>query len=307
MKKVCRAANAALLAVLAAGCGNDTKPGLPVDAPVPVEITGVGISARVETRATITGGSIGVFRTGTGYTEQYEKYTYDSGWRPSPSANDIIVGGGDATVCAYYPYDEAANRSGTGFILEAGGWTELKDLCYATTGPTVSNKQPYVSFAMKRAYARLKLSITRTSNYVGNCNVTNVNIKNSGSNYFMTRRRLDISNQGYIGGGITGGGWTYGLNLGNISPGATNTAYDVLVPPQPVDGGLIITLPIDGVNRSVNIDAGYFTGGELAAGKQYTVSLTITDVAVILNGNINMNDMVPDGTVIQNDEPIKIF
>lgn len=303
MKTVYRIANVVLLAVLAAGCGNDMNTGLPADAPVPVEITGAGITAGVETRATITGGSIGVFRTGSGYTEQYEKYTYDSGWKPSPSANAIIVGGGDATVCAYYPYDEAANRTGTGFILEVGGWSEQKDLCYAATSG-VSNKNPQVSFPMKRAYARLKLSITRTANYVGDCNVTNVNIRNGSNNNFITRRVLDISNSISSGDVNTGGGWTNGLDLGNIGIGTTNTAYDVLVPPQQINGGLMITLPIDGLNRAVTVPAASFSN-ELGAGKQYTVSLTITDVAVILNGSININDYI-SGENLQNDVPVEI-
>lgn len=292
---------ALLTAFLAAGCGNEMNTGLPADAAVPVEIAGAGITAGVQTRASITAGSMGVFRTGTGYPEQYEKYTYNNGWQPT--ANAIIVGGGDATVCAYYPYDDAAAHTGTGFVLEAQGWSELKDFSYATTGATVSNKAPYVSFAMKRAYARLKLSITRKANYVGNCNIANVNIRHSGNNSFLTRRVLDISNNATSGDVNAGGGWTHGLNLGNIAPGVTNNAYDALVPPQPVNGGLLITLPIDGVNRSVSIDAGYFTNRELGAGKQYTIRLTITDVAVILNGNININDLVLDGTGIQNDDP----
>ena len=304
MKTAYRTVTVVLLAVLAAGCGNEKDTELPADALVPVEIAGAGISAEVQTMATITVCSIGVFRTGANYTQQYEKYTYNNGWKPS--ANTIYVGGGDATVCAYYPYVDAAAHTGTGFVQEAQGWSELKDLSYATTGATVSNKAPYVSFAMKRAYARLKLSITRNANYVGNCNIVNVNIRHSGNNSFLTRRVLDISNGTSSGDFNTGGGWTYGLNLGNVAPGATNTAYDALAPPQPVSGGLIITLPIDGVNRSVSIDAGYFTNRELGAGKQYTIRLTITDVAVILNGNININDLVLDGTGIQNDDPTLI-
>lgn len=307
MKTVYRTANVVLLTVLAAGCGNDMNTGRPADAWVPVEITGAGITAGVETRATtITGGSIGVFRTGSGYTEQYEKYTYDGGWKPSASANAIIVGGGDATVCAYYPYDDAATRTGTGFTLEAGGWSEQKDLCYATTGAaTVSNKHPQVSFAMKRAYARIKLSITRTSNYEGDCNVRDVNIKDN--NGFVTSCVLDISNSISSGDVNTGGGWTNSLDLGNVGNGTANTAYDVLIPPQPINGGLTITLPIDGMNRSVTVPAGQFTDGKLAAGKQYTISLIIANVTVTLNGGINIiNDYTVGNNNLQNDDPVDI-
>lgn len=306
MKTVIRTVPALLLIVLAAGCGNEMSTGLADDTPVPVEITNAGITAEVQTRATINSGSIGVFRTGSGYTEQYEKYTYDNGWKPSSGNNHIRVSGGDATVCAYYPYDESPSRTGTKFNLTAQGWTAAKDLSYATTGATVSNKTPTVNFNMKRAYARIKLSITRKANYVGNCNIKNVTIRHSDNNSFLISRDLDISNNASSGDVNPGGGWRYGLNLGNVAPSTTNTAYDVLVPPQEVNGGLTITLPIDGVDRAVTVPASAFANN-LDAGRQYTISLTITDVAVILNGNININDMVWDGTVIQNDDPIKIF
>ena len=302
MKTAYRTVTVVLLAVLAAGCGNEKDTELPADALVPVEIAGAGISAEVQTRATITSGSIGVFRTGANYTQQYEKYTYNNGW--TPSANTIYVGGADATVCAYYPYDDAANRSGTAFTLGVQGWSAAKDLSYAyTTG--VSNKQPYVSFAMKRAYARLKLSITRKANYVGNCNITNVNVKSGSGNNFMTLRTLDIANGNLWGEVYQPDGWTYAVNLGDIASGATNTVYDVLVPPQPVKGGLTITLPIDGVNRYVTVPGGAY-GDYFSAGWQYSISLTITDVAVTINGNINIVDMVTDNTVIQNDTPTEI-
>lgn len=303
MKTAYRTVTVVLLAVLAAGCGNEKDTELPADALVPVEIAGAGISAEVQTRATITGGSIGVFRTGANYTQQYEKYTYNNGWKPS--ANTIYVGGGDATVCAYYPYDDAPNRVGTGFTLGVQAWSTLKDLSYAyTTG--VSNKQPYVSFAMKRAYARLKLSITRKANYVGNCNIVNVNVKSSSGNNFMIFRTLDIANGNLWGEVYQPGGWTHAVSLGNIAPSTTNTVYDVLVPPQPVSGGLTITLPIDGVNRYVTVPETAY-GSYFSAGWQYSISLTITDVAVTINGNINIVDMVTDGILIQNNNPIIVI
>ena len=309
IKTTCRLVIAILPALLAAGCDKEMNTELPADAQVPVEIAGATIAAGVQTRTTsmITNGSIGVFRTdANGYLPEYNvQYTYKGGWSPDITA--LAVGNANATLCAYYPYNAASfAANSTTCTITAQPYDAGKDLCYATTGGTdVCNYTPSASFAMKRAYARLKLSITLTENYVGNCNVANVNIRNSSGNNFVTSRKLDISNGNYSGEVYTGDGWTNSLNPGNIAPGATNDKCDVLVPPQEIDGGLAITLLVDGEKRGVTVPAARFSN-ELGAGRQYTISLTITDVAVILNGNINIDDMVSDGTVIQNDNPVEI-
>lgn len=281
-----------LLASLVAGCDNGSDADLPADALVPVRIVDAGISAQVQTRATISSGSMGVFRAAAnGYTAQYNsQYTYNSGWKPNTT---VYVGGANATLYAYYPYNSATfTANSTTCTLTAQKFDAAKDLCYAKTGgAAVCNKTPNATFAMTRAYARLKLSIKRhATNYVsGNCNITNVNIKHSTGNNFFVSRTLDIST-GTNGGSATANGWTYALNTGNIAANATNTAYDVLVPPQPVSGGLTITLTIDGVNRSVTVPAAQFSNN-LTAGKQYTISLIITDAEIMLPASaVTTND-----------------
>lgn len=281
----------ALLASLAAGCDNGADADLPADTLVPVRIIDAGISAEVQTRATISSGSMGVFRTtANGYTAQYNsQYTYNSGWKPNTT---VYVGGANATLCAYYPYNVVTfTANSTTCTLTAQKYDAAKDLCYAKTGgAAVCNKTPNATFAMTRAYSRLKLSIKRhATNYVGNCNITNVNIKHSTGTNFFVNRTLDISS-GTNGGSATAGGWTYALNTGNMAANATNTAYDVLVPPQPVSGGLTITLTIDGVNRAITVPAAQFSNN-LNAGQQYTISLIITDVEIVLPASaVTVND-----------------
>ena len=116
-----------------------------------------------------------------------------------------------------------------------------------------------------------------------------MNIKHSTGTNFFVNRTLDIS-AGTNGGSATAGGWTYALNTGNMAANATNTAYDVLVPPQPVSGGLTITLTIDGVNRVVTVPAAQFSNN-LNAGQQYTISLIITDAEIVLPASaVTVND-----------------
>ena len=214
----------ALLASLVAGCDNGADADLPADTLVPVKIADASISAEVQTRATISSGSMGVFRTSAnGYTAQYNsQYTYNSGWKPNTT---VYVGGANATLCAYYPYNAVTfTANSTTCTLTAQKYDAAKDLCYAKTGgAAVCNKTPNATFAMTRAYSRLKLSIKRhATNYVGNCNITNVNIKHSTGTNFFVSRTLDIST-GTNGGSATAGGWTYALNTGNMPANATNT------------------------------------------------------------------------------------
>lgn len=292
-----------LLIPLVIGCDNETGTDLPADAPVPVRIAGVSIGAQIQTRATTTtiiGGNIGVFRVATnGYSAQYNsKYTYSGGWK---SDNAINVGGADATLCAYYPYGAVNFTNSTICTITAQNYTSDRDLCYATTGgANVCNKTPNVNFAMKRGYARLKLSVTR-GNYVGNCRITNVKIKSGTA--FCTSRTLDISN-GTYGGSTTSGEWTYNPNL-SIQGDATNTACDVLVPPQSVSDGLTITLTIDGVDRAVTIPAASF-GSSLFDGQLYTIGLRITDTTITLTGSIGITDMETNNTVITNNTPTEV-
>ena len=215
-----------------------------------------------------------------------------------------ICGRANATLCAYYPYNAATfTANSTTCTLNAQKYDAAEDLCYATTGgAAVCNKTPNAVFAMTRGYARIKLTITRQAGYAGNCNITSVNLKNGAD--FFAARTLDISSGTYAGS-TSDGGWTYALNTGNIGTGTPNTSYDVLVPAQPVGSGLTITLTIDGVNRAVTVPAASLSNN-LSAGQQYTVSLNITDVSVTLNGNINITDMVTDGTTIKNDTPAEI-
>lgn len=277
--------------LLLAGCGSgEDKDFYPADAQMPVTIKTSLDADIIQTRANVSSGSMSVFLSNAnGYKPQYNvQYTYTGGWKASAP---VYVGIPNATLHACYPYNAATfAANSTTCTLTAQKYDAAKDLCYAKTGgAAVCNKTPNATFAMTRAYSRLKLSIKRHAAYVGNCNITNVNIKHSTGTNFFVNRTLDISS-GTNGGSATAGGWTYALNTGNMAVNATNTAYDVLVPPQPVSGGLTITLTIDGVNRAVTVPAAQFSNN-LNVGQQYTISLIITDAEIVLPASaVTVND-----------------
>lgn len=279
--------------LLLAGCDSgEDKDFFSDDAQMPVTIETSLDADIIQTRANVSSGSMGVFLgNANGYKPQYNvQYTFNVGWKASAP---VLVGAPSATLHAYYPYNVVTfTANSTTCTLTAQKYDAAKELYYAkASSSTVNNKTPNATFAMTRAYSRLKLSIKRhATNYVGNCNITNVNIKHSTGNNFFVSRTLDIST-GTNGGSATANGWTYALNTGNMAANATNTAYDVLVPPQPVSGGLTITLTIDGVNRAVTVPAAQFSNN-LNAGQQYTISLlVINDAELVLPASaVTVND-----------------
>ena len=294
---------ALMIAIVMSGCGNDMPGSQRGDGMVAVGVSdvlsaGTDIAISRASSSIITDGAkMGVFRmAGSGYDAQDNvEFTYSSSTGKWANTSDPILVGIQATaLCAYYPFN-SATFNGTTASLKAQKYEPGKDLSYAINSETpVNNANPDATFAMKHAYARIKMSISRHSNYTGNCVVSTVNIKD-GTDFFVDRT-LDIKTDSY-GGSATNGGWTYELNTGNIGAGETNSAYDVLVPPQPVNSGLTITLNIDGADRPVTVPALSFSSN-LNAGSQYSISLVITDTEVNLNGKVDVADWDTDNTSI---------
>lgn len=279
------------VAVVVAGCSNDIETLPTVEGEVPLQITDGAISAEVQTRATLSSGSIGIFRTTTNnYSALYNvQYTYSGGWKAASSGNAIYLSQLPANLCAYYPYGSVTFTSGTSTVatLSAQKYDSTKDMCYSTTGgASVCNKTPNATFTMSRAYSRLTLTIKRhASNYVGTGVVSTINLKNGSS--FYSSRTLNISN-GTFGGSTTSGGYSYSFNT-TIAANASATA-DLLLPPQSVSSGLTITLTIDGTARSVTVPVGKFANSNLEAGKRYGITLEISAAQIIPDGTITGDD-----------------
>lgn len=274
------------------------------------------VTTRVSTGTVTTDGAIiKVFQLATnGYMGEYNvkcTYTTSDGtpqWKLAKvigidKRSSSIVGVYDPNGLGVFP--DSNTGTVTSVNLTAQVFDEKKLWYLDTSHTNVTNTSPTVAFKMAPAYSRIKLSIQRhATNYVsGNCAITNVNLK-SGT-VFYSNNSMNISS-GAVQGNATAGGWTYPLNTGNIAAGATNTAYDVLVPPQSVSSGLTITLTIDNTNRAITIPATQFTSSALAAGQQYTIPLMITDTAVTPSGNVTITDYATDDTTIKNDTPTEL-
>ena len=276
------------------------------------------VTTRVSTgTVTTNGATIKVFQLATnGYMGEYNvkcSYTDSDGdgafqWELAKfigidKRNSSIVGVYDPNGLGVFP--DSNTGTVTSVNLTAQVFDEKKLWYLDTSHTTVTNTNPAVAFKMAPAYSRIKLSIQRhATNYVsGNCAITNVNLK-SGT-VFYSDNSMNISS-GAVQGNATTGGWSYLLNTGNIAAGDTNTAYDVLVPPQSVVSGLTITLTIDNTNRTITIPATQFTNSALAAGQEYTIPLMITDTAVTPNGNVAIIDYTDDGTTIKNNTPTEL-
>lgn len=293
-----------MIAIALSGCGSDVLEMQSGEGMVPVEVSEVlsvgagSAESRAAPPVTTDGAQMGVFRIEDPPYPALDnvEFTYIAAESKWTNSSPILAGYKPVHLCAYYPYNSVTFSSGPNTTLEATKYEPGKDWSYATTAEsTVNNKNPEVTFAMKHAYARIKLAITRSvDNFHGNCSISTVNLKNNTN--FYVKRTLNISTDSY-GGNATKDGFTYTLDSGNMDAGSTNNEYDVLVPPQSVSSGLKITLVVDGMERSATIPAASFSSN-LKASLQYKISLLLTDIDVIPNGNVQITDWVMDNTKI---------
>lgn len=147
---------------------------------------------------------------------------------------------------------------------------------------------------MKHAYARLRLTLTRGEKFdkTKKCNIQNITFKSNNANFYLTRS-LDIaSTAGATGGSAVAAGYVHNPNV-NIATGKSVT-YEYMFPPQPLAGSkLTILVTVDGVTRSCDIST---LGSSLDSGKYYGVSLTFTDVGIILSSAaVTVNDFGGQG------------
>ena len=137
---------------------------------------------------------------------------------------------------------------------------------------------------MKHAYARLRMTLTRGEKFdkTKKCNIQNITFKSNNANFYLTRS-LDIaSTAGATGGSAVAAGYVHNPNV-NIATGKSVT-YEYMFPPQPLAGSkLTILVTVDGVTRSCDIST---LGSSLDSGKYYGVSLTFTDVGIILSSAV---------------------
>lgn len=279
------------------------------DVPASGELVPVTMEAMVEngsmTRAakttTLSNGSIGVFRTAPvsdNFPQLYNvQYTNNgSGWKVADAKKTIWLDSERATLHAYYPYGKVTfdTSEQTKTTLTLKDYNADDDLCYANA-PTavVNNKNPKASFLLKHAYARLRFSIKRNSNYPTDCKITKFVMEpvNKGNNFY-TSSKIDISKP--VGEGVQLGGeiaaWTPDLTslamyTAGIAEDKENTEIDKLFPPQEFaaqSGGTKLTLTIDAELYTVIIPLDVLSA--LKAGYESTVKLEVQGASLSVIG-----------------------
>lgn len=289
---------------------------------VPIKVS-AGISAGVEvagatdapegpqTRAAAmintNGARMGVFRVADaakGYTAQNNvEYTYSTATNSwSNAASPILVSGLVAQLCAYYPFG-SATFSGTAATLTAQKYDAAKDLCYASNATAeVTNKAPSASFAMKRAYSRVSLTIRRDASYENTCAITNVTFRNGSTGSFYSSATVNIATGSVSPGSASSTGTDFNPGIASIASGATDTTADYLLPPQSVGSGLSISLTVDGVVRSIVVPAGQFSSNSLAGGSRYVIKLAVTGASIVITSVNITSDYTSGGDAVSNPE-----
>lgn len=272
-----------LAAVLIAGCsGSELPEGLqpagPSEAETPLNVTVASLEAEVEsspgTRAAtnLTTGSIGIFRDNTnGYTAASNvQYNYvSSKWAPQSTSETIYLGLLPVNVCAYHPWSSGKT---TAIALKSDVYATANDLSYATNQSVDgrTNKSTALTFAMKRAYARVAFKLKR-DNYPGTCSVTNLTVKNLLASTTLT---------------ITSG--TYAATIGTTAATLNRTRTVVvtatagastdwgeeylLVPCIPAGTGMEITLTVDGKTMTTTVPTASY---KPVAGEYKTITLML--------------------------------
>lgn len=294
-----RIVNLSLLAVLLlSGCtaeetvsGTFTVPPA-VKGTVPLEVRSGSVSSEAAvTRATSTalgnGESIGIFLSGTGYTDvNNRQYTCATDvWGPAGGvANTIYLGGVTANVCAYHPY-KSTNGTKTAIKLTSAPYSAADDLSYAVNRDMDgSSTQSSTVFEMTRAYARLVITLER-SNYVSTGTVSKMELGN-----LLLTANLDITKSS---GNYSATAGANGVTLTNstaVTLPASGTKYNyadyLLVPCTPYGNQLSIKLTVDGKPMTTKVTYAP------KAGEQKQLNIKVEGSAIAISSLSSIADWV---------------
>ncbi len=213
------------------------------------------------------GSAVGVFLAGdNGYTPLNNvKYSFDKNWS---SENPVELGTAVPTICVYYPYDPSL-MDGTAVPLASQQYSPGADFCYGFINSSTRSTTP-LSFSLNHAYAQMTLSITRDAAYRGPCAISGVSLSNVGLNAFT---RLNLFTGVYHSAtGVV----AFNPQISGVEAGQSARVVALLVPVSTaMSGNLVITLTVDGVPLSTNVDVVQNSLSTLEAGKNYQGTLSV--------------------------------
>ena len=282
-----------LATTLLCSCGSEADQADSSDgSTVPLSIADASLAVSMLRAATMLdtpGISMGVFLiAGNGYSARNNvKYLYSTsgtaGWAVN-GTTDIYLNKSDAALCAYYPYDAAANTLTR--TLTPAVYSTASDLCYKN-GLSANSTTGSLSVEMGHAYSRLTLNISKGT-YPGTGLISSISIANAG---LVTNSTLDISTGSYTTV-TTGGSYTDAAPaIANLSTTATK---QYLMVPSALSGSTTLTLNVDGTNYAGSIANA--TLGALVAGSNHTLTITLSGTAFVVN-SVTTTDWVTGSNI----------
>lgn len=253
------------------------------EAPLEVRaVTGAEVDTRAPAAVEMTEGTLGIFRLAEAdYTALVIfVMTVWPGEIGHPVSTVIYVGGTYGQGCVLMLPITLWSLKNSSLKTEAGltmqTYAVEKDMRFAVSGgDEVWKKTPTANFELKRAYARLVLSVVRDATYPNTCKITQAKIKASTGN-IITANTVDIST-GTEGSGTQTPQYTHTVTTGlkdGFEIGVTDdTSFDWLLPQQTFSGGVVLTLTVDGMDYSVAIPVDKLS--TFVRGTKYTVSLVV--------------------------------
>lgn len=210
----------------------------------------------------------------------------DSKWT---CPNVVLLTPYTISLYAYYPQDEYVISDNDEITLVPAIFSDRKDLRYARKSfNSVNINNPGAIFELTHAYARIRLSISRPTEFSGTGTITAFALKAAKTDEtIIVSQPLNISQSLSSTGNPSADGYTFAVSTTVDAAHNPNTDCDVLFPPQDLpEGGLQVSLTIDGVSRSATIPKADFPDGKLKENNQYTVHLEIGANTTLTPGTI---------------------
>lgn len=244
------------------------------------------------TRSTtpLTAGRLGIFRLGqAGSMPQAYLYTASAGvWE---SETPLMLDSGDATVCAWYPFDYftvTAPEDPKSVPLQARKYDAAHDLTYMASVTNLNARNHRLQVRLSHACSILEFQLTRDS-YTGAGTIGTITLSAPG---LLASATLDITSGTYSNG--TAADVSFNADITVTDANSVTTA--VLLPPATLTGPLSVTVTVDGKERTVVLPS---AGMErLDAGNAYIIRGTLQEYDIFLQVTSDGTDGTAGGEIV---------
>ena len=231
------------------------------------------VLTRADDRTTLTGGSIGVFLkadAAEGY-DAVNNLLFAYGTPFWQSEGQILLGSSMATLAAYYPY---ASEKSNPLLLRSQKFTDAEDLCY--TDFQANKDVPSVKLDLNRIYSRIVFNFTVS--YPST--IKSVKMQGDGIVPVAFLDMFELSSGKSVRDLLDPFTGVYGIEVKGIDSkcdGKTKGVADCLMIPYKLDGNLLFTVKVNGIEMSGEVAATALCGPDsiLYEGVKYEINVTV--------------------------------